>query len=107
MRYEIINVKKKQLGITNAQLSEITGITQSTLDKITSGKNQNPTLDTLQAIADAIGCSIDDFRDSHKDALSDNAMRIAALYDTLNEVGQEMLDRASVFASTHFSKSPE
>lgn len=107
MRYEIINIKKKQLGITNAQLSEITGITQSTLDKITSGKNQNPTLDTLQAIADAIGCTIDDFRDSHKDSPSKSAMRIAIIYDSLTDAGKELLDQSSAFASKHFTKSPE
>lgn len=63
MNYEIINIKKRELGLTNAQLSEKTGITVSTLDKITAGANQNPKLGTLQAIARVIGCSLDDFDD--------------------------------------------
>lgn len=65
MRFQVINDRKRQLGLTNAAIAEKTGITLSTLDKITSGANQNPTLDTLQKIADVIGVNLDDFRDDY------------------------------------------
>ena len=102
MNYEIINARKKLLGITNAQLSEMTGISVSTLDKITSGKKNNPTLDTMQSIADAIGCSIDDFRDEQKKRMSPNAMRLATLYDELSPPGKELLDQTAAFAEKNF-----
>lgn len=92
MNYEIINERKKQLGITNSQLSEITGISVSTLDKITAGKKNNPTLDTMQAIADAIGCSIDDFRDIPSNPLSAKATEIAHAYDSMSEYGKSLID---------------
>ena len=66
MGFEIINKLKKEKGITNAQLAEMSGVTLSTLDKITAGINTNPKLDTLQGICRALGCSLDDFDDSPK-----------------------------------------
>lgn len=98
MNYEIINRKKKELGLTNAMISEMTGITVSTLDKITSGANQNPKLDTLQAIADAIGCRLDDFvSGSNSDVdvsapVSPEALALARRYDEI----QDPLDRKMV-----------
>lgn len=61
MSFEIINTLKKEKGITNAQLAEKAGITLSTIDKLTSGINTNPTLDTLIAICDVLGCTLNDF----------------------------------------------
>lgn len=78
MRYEIINIRKREMGITNAQLSDLTGITLSTLDKITSGANQNPKLATLKAIAKAIGCTLDDFDDEFTSNTNDIASAYAA-----------------------------
>lgn len=63
LNFEVINSKKREMGMTNAQLAEKTGVTLSTLDKITSGANQNPKLSTLQAIARVLGCTLDDFDD--------------------------------------------
>ena len=96
MNYEIINEAKKRLGITNAQLADSTGISLSTLDKITSGKKNNPTLDTLQAIADAIGCSIDDFRDAPSSQVSLRAMDVARAYDKMSAYGKDMIDQIIV-----------
>ena len=42
----------------------MSGVTLSTLDKITAGINTNPKLDTLQAICKVLGCRLDDFDDS-------------------------------------------
>lgn len=61
MGFEIINTIKKEKGLTNAQIAQMSGITLSTLDKITSGVNTNPKLDTLQAICSVLGCTLNDF----------------------------------------------
>ena len=93
MNYEIINRRKKELGLTNAQLAESTGITLSTLDKITSGANKNPKLDTLQAIASAIGCSLDDFSDAPASCEpSPEALSIARSYDSLDPHGKRVVE---------------
>lgn len=63
MGFEIINAIKKEKGLTNAQIAQLSGITLSTLDKITSGVNTNPKLDTLQAICGVLGCTLNDFVD--------------------------------------------
>lgn len=63
MGFEIINTIKKEKGLTNAQIAQMSGITLSTLDKITSGVNTNPKLDTLQAICTVLGCTLNDFVD--------------------------------------------
>lgn len=64
MGFEIINKIKKEKGLTNAQIAKMSGVTLSTLDKITAGINTNPKLDTLQAICKVLGCRLDDFDDS-------------------------------------------
>lgn len=93
MGFEIINKLKKEKGLTNAQLSKLSGITLSTLDKITSGANTNPKLDTLQAICRALGCRLDDFDDTPQTTkitplYSSEAMKLAKDFDTLDSHGQ-------------------
>lgn len=63
MGFDIINILKKEKGLTNAQLAEQSGVTLSTIDKITAGINTNPKLDTLQAICRVLGCTLNDFLD--------------------------------------------
>lgn len=58
---EKLNTIKNSKNFTNAKISELTGIKLSTVEKIFSGTNKNPTLDTLKKIAKALDCSIDDF----------------------------------------------
>ena len=48
-------------GITLNKLAIISGITQSTLNKIVSGRNKSTTLSTVKKISDGIDISISDF----------------------------------------------
>ena len=66
LKFEVINSKKREMGMTNAQLAEKTGVTLSTLDKITSSANQNPKLSTLQAIARVLASAICVCEKNHK-----------------------------------------
>lgn len=96
MGFDIINVLKKEKGLTNAQIAKMSGITISTLDKITSGVNTNPKLDTLQAICKVLGCTLDDFSDStskEKNAplYSSEAMKLAKDYDGLDRHGRKVV----------------
>lgn len=73
MGLERLNEYKKKKGVTNAQLAEITGLTLSTIDKITSGYNQNPKLGTVKLLCRALDCTLDDLLADEKcSALSDS-----------------------------------
>lgn len=66
MGLEIIAQKKKELGITNEELSKRSGVPKGTIDKILSGVTKDPKLETLKAIARVLGLSLDDFDDKPK-----------------------------------------
>ena len=56
------NIKelRKQHHLSQEEFAQKAGITYSTLIKIESGLNKNPTLETLTKIADAFGVKIDE-----------------------------------------------
>ena len=56
------NIKKlrKQHNLSQEQLAQKAGITYSTLIKIESGNNKNPTLDTLTKLAGVFKVSLDE-----------------------------------------------
>lgn len=95
MGFEIINKLKKERGLTNADISRLSGVTVSTLDKITSGYNKNPKLETLLAICDVLGCTLNDFSDrpfpSTSNVTSEEYAHIEK-YRDLDDHGQEMVD---------------
>lgn len=55
------NIKKyrQKLKLSQEELARKAGITYSTLIKLESGANKNPTVKTLQQLAKALGISID------------------------------------------------
>jgi len=55
------NIKKlrKQHKLSQEQLARKSEITYSTLIKIESGANKNPTINTLKKIADAFNVTVD------------------------------------------------
>ncbi len=63
MGLEINAKKKKELGITNEELSIRSGVPKGTIDKILSGVTKDPKLETLKAIAKVLDLSLDDFAD--------------------------------------------
>ena len=56
------NIKKlrKQHKLSQEELAKRAGVTYSTLIKIESGTNKNPTIRTLKKIADALKVSLDE-----------------------------------------------
>lgn len=65
MGLEKINELKKAKNLTNKKLAEMTGISISSLDKITAGENTNPKFGTIKLICDALGCTLDDLSDNN------------------------------------------
>jgi len=56
------NIKKigKKRGISQDKLSKLADVTHTTLAKIESGLNENPTIKTLHRIAKALDVKVDD-----------------------------------------------
>ena len=57
----------KSKNYTYHTIADKTKISYSTISKIFNGDNKNPTITFVQAIADALDCSIDDFFDWGED----------------------------------------
>lgn len=54
----------EQHNITINKLATISGITQSTINNITGGRNNSTTISTVKKICDGLDISIKDFFDS-------------------------------------------
>ncbi|MBC8390576.1 MAG: helix-turn-helix transcriptional regulator [Actinobacteria bacterium] len=56
------NIKKirKKKGLSQDKLAKLADITHTTLVKIESGVNDNPTIKTLKKIADALEVTLDE-----------------------------------------------
>ena len=90
MGLEKINDYKKIKNLTNKDISEITGISISSLDKITSGNNTNPKLETVKLICGALGCKLSDLLDDvdgNGYTLEEDSM--IKKYRTLDSYGQK------------------
>lgn len=88
-----INEIRKQKGLSIDELCELSGIPKGTLSKITAGITTSPTLDTVRAIAKALGCKLDDFDDSPVEVTNSPSTAEAALgeevftiFDQLNDM---------------------
>ena len=55
---QAINKLAKEKNITKYRICKNSGIPQTTLSEIASGKNLNPTIDTIEKIAKGIGVPV-------------------------------------------------
>ena len=90
-----INEIRKDRKMSIDELCVRSGVPKGTLSKITAGITTNPTLDTVQAIAKALECRLDDFDDTPRftkenapSDISEEAKKIAKEYDKLSEHGK-------------------
>lgn len=93
MGLEKINEYKKSKNLTNKDISEITGISISSLDKITSGNNTNPKLETVKMICGALGCKLSDLLDDDVQDSEFTLKEIDAInkYRSLDRYGKEAI----------------
>ncbi len=61
---------KRSKNYTSNDISKKTGIPKSTIEKIFGGFNKNPTIESLQKIAKALDCGLDDFVEYEKEPAS-------------------------------------
>ena len=55
-----LNYFKKKLKLTNEKIATMANIPVATIERISSGRTQNPNLRTLKALANIFECSLDD-----------------------------------------------
>jgi len=60
---ELVGKLKQEQGMTSEYLAQTSGVPIGTLNKILNGQTKNPSLETVFALAHALGCSVDDFDD--------------------------------------------
>lgn len=58
---EMVSRYRKDAGMTIDELSAASGVPKGTLNKIIAGTTKSPTLDTVRALADALGKKLEDF----------------------------------------------
>ena len=56
----MIKELRRKKGLTQAKLAEIAGIRQGVLSYIESGRTKHPRIDTMTAIAKALGVTVDE-----------------------------------------------
>jgi transcriptional regulator with XRE-family HTH domain len=54
----------REQNITINRLSSMSGVTQSTVNNIVSGRNNSATISTIKKLCDGLGITIEDFFDS-------------------------------------------
>ena len=59
---------KTENGLTTDELSRRSGVPKGTLNKLLNGETRNPTIATLQRLADALGCPIEQLTEQSAEA---------------------------------------
>lgn len=54
------NYYKKKLKLTNEKIAKLAHVPVQTIERISSGRTQNPNLKTLKALSAVFDCSLDD-----------------------------------------------
>ncbi len=92
----LLNIKKikKEKALTNEALSEKSGISAGTLNKLLSGASADPKFSTLCALSDALGVSIDEMTGRKKSAEPSYIKNeYFQKYMELDEEGRAAVDR--------------
>jgi len=54
LKYQVISKTRNKLGLSQSDLSRLTGIRVDTLSRLENGRQMNPTLRTLELLAHAL-----------------------------------------------------
>ena len=66
MKTEDLRKLKDSCNLTTKQISDLSGVPESTISRILSGQTDNPTFDTVCAIVKAMGGSLDALSGIHQ-----------------------------------------
>lgn len=99
MGIEYIKKVKKEKGLTNEELSRLSGVPIGTLNKILSGHTPDPQFETVKAICRALGISL-----SALDDYETNTVHTIAAHHDSYDFTQEELDEIEEFKKFVLSK---
>ena len=89
-----LKTRKAELGMTNEQLSAVSGVPMGTLSKLLAGMNDSPKLGNLTAICQALGLSLDFAvygtpENTHNYTLTTDEISLIEQYRSLDARGQK------------------
>ncbi len=88
---ERINEYRRQAGMTIDELARRSGVSRGTLNKIVGGETKSPTLAVMDAIARALGRTLNDFAEDGGREMSDEARSLAMTFDGLDLHGKRVV----------------
>ena len=92
IKIENINSLKKIKGMTNEQISKISGISLSTIDKITAGITPDPKISTVKAIVNAMGYTLNDLDDINVSLASQQDAALLERFHKLDDYGKKAVE---------------
>lgn len=87
----LITRYRKDAGLTIDELVERSGVPKGTLTKILCNTTKAPSLDTVRAIAHALGKTLDDFVDTPTTTSDPLQVALLSKFEQLNQEGRERL----------------
>ena len=81
MKNEYLKELKESCKLTTKQISSLSGVPESTISRILSGQTDNPTFDSVCAIVNAMGGSLDKLTEIHTDSHAEAASPLLTLYE--------------------------
>lgn len=106
--WEALSKRRKEIGMQYTDLERESGLSISTIKKILGGYIAAPSYESVQAIAYAMKMSMAELdRMIAAQTVTDNdyspsALKLAMLYDSLNDTGKALLDTVAAFSEKNF-----
>ena len=75
--------RSEERKLTTKQISELSGIPESTISRILSGQTDNPSFDTICALVRAMGGSLDEFTGIQSSADAPESLALVDLYEKM------------------------
>lgn len=83
MNAEDLKRMKEERKLTTKQISELSGIPESTISRILSGQTDNPSFDTICSLVRAMGGSLDEFTGIQSSADAPESLVPVDLYEKM------------------------
>ena len=83
MKAEDLKKMKEERRLTTKQISELSGIPESTISRVLSGQTDNPSFDTICALVRAMGGSLDEFTGIRSSSDAPESLALVDLYEKI------------------------
>ncbi|MCI2161287.1 MAG: helix-turn-helix domain-containing protein [Oscillospiraceae bacterium] len=97
--------KQKNMGLD--ELSKKSGVPRGTLSKISAGITKNPALDTIQAICDALGCTLDDLVSDEPNKKESSLSKTEQALEKIKLLPKDKLDSVINYIDFLLSNDPD